>query len=151
MHIMSKSVWVACFSFSHCIYSKIWLMRNRRTFSKNGRKFSINGVESDIVSGSSSTHHRIFQQTSPSCLIFSCSISWVVWVWTFCSTLYEYFSSPPTGPCILVLLYNYPKTMVIQHHPAILLQGAIRNLTSSIQITWDGHSWSRSVAFTCNA
>lgn len=75
--------------------------------------------------------------------------------------LYEYepsvplsmniFSSPPTGPCILVLLYNYPKTMVIQHHPAILLQGAIRNLTNSIQITWDGHSWSRSVAFTCNA
>lgn len=39
-----------------------------------------------------------------------------------------------SGPCILVVLCNYTETMIIQNHSAILVQGAIRNLTDSIQI-----------------
>lgn len=41
------------------------------------------------------------------------------------------------GPCILVALYNYIETMILQNHSKFLVQGAIRNLTDNTEITRD--------------
>lgn len=70
------------FSFSHCIYNKICLMRNEGHFLKmeNISALMELNLTLSIVSGSSNNYHWVCQQISPSCLIFSCSISWVVWV-----------------------------------------------------------------------
>lgn len=103
------------------------------------------------VSGFSRTHRIVCQQTSPSYLIFSCSICWIILPSVPSSlNIFPAHYIASAGPCILVALYNNTETMIIQNYSAILVQGAIRNLTDNIQITWDVSYSEGSVVFTHN-